>query len=217
MAISWPGETSHILSNRENSLFTYYLLEALPCKAHTLDDGFIRVFDVFAHVSEKVSKCRTEQHPFLGADLVETNFSIALYLGGKSVETNSDQGNVPGSERSQQSGQKKRMARSSQELETYRCVVVEIERHLDTLPARNITLDLLTTYENRLITVIETLRNASVQDMQSKEGVLQSIRAARDYLALAIFQHQERGINQQFVRYLRSCQTSLQSALKYWK
>jgi len=54
MASSRSDEVSLVLAGMDNSLFTYYLLEALQGKAYTRDDGLIRVFDVFDYISEAV-------------------------------------------------------------------------------------------------------------------------------------------------------------------
>jgi hypothetical protein len=60
-----------------NSLFTHYLLEALRGQGKTLGDGYVRVFDVFRHVADRVPT-RAEQHPIFKATAMEEDFPIAL-------------------------------------------------------------------------------------------------------------------------------------------
>lgn len=82
IASSRSDEYSWMLSGMENSLFTYYLLEALRGFAPVRGDGLIRLFDLFDYVSHKVNERHPAQHPILKAEL-ENNFPIALYVGGK--------------------------------------------------------------------------------------------------------------------------------------
>ena len=89
MASSRSDETSLILWNMANSLFTHYLLEALRGQAPTHNDGLIRVFDVFHYITENVPKSGS-QHPIFKATDLENNFPIALYLGGKEVSSLTD-------------------------------------------------------------------------------------------------------------------------------
>jgi hypothetical protein len=77
IASSRANEESFILHGMENSLFSYYLLEALKGYAPTRGDGLIRVFDVFRYVSEQVPK-RADQHPIFKAADLEDDFPIAL-------------------------------------------------------------------------------------------------------------------------------------------
>ena len=60
-----------------NSLFTHYLLEALRGGGKTLGDGYVRVFDVFRHVAERVP-ARADQHPIFKVAAMEEDFPIAL-------------------------------------------------------------------------------------------------------------------------------------------
>jgi len=88
IASSRSEEVSWCLSGMSNSLFTHYLIEALKGKCRTCDDGLIRVFDVFEHVSlnvpDKVSAppISSSQHPIFKAHDMEDNFAIALDCGG---------------------------------------------------------------------------------------------------------------------------------------
>lgn len=72
-----PAEVSWVLPGMNNSLFTYYLLEALRGQAKTLGDGYIRVFDIFRHVAEWVPG-KAKQHPIFKAADLETDFAIAM-------------------------------------------------------------------------------------------------------------------------------------------
>jgi hypothetical protein len=75
-------EVSWVLQELPNSVFTYYLLQALRGKASTSGDGLIRVFDVFNYLSEAIPR-HVEQHPIFRATDLENNFPISLYLGGR--------------------------------------------------------------------------------------------------------------------------------------
>jgi hypothetical protein len=72
--LSWIDDTSR------NSLFTACLLDGLRGGVDT-HDGIIRVLDLFDYVAREVGARRESQHPLLKA-AVETNFPIALRLGG---------------------------------------------------------------------------------------------------------------------------------------
>jgi len=61
----------------KNSVFTHYMLEALRGQGPSLGDGYIRVFDLFRHVSEKVPS-RAKQHPIFKATAMEEDFVVAL-------------------------------------------------------------------------------------------------------------------------------------------
>jgi hypothetical protein len=77
IASSRANEPSCVLPGMRNSLFTAYLLEALAGAAASEDEDFVRVLDVFHHISENVP-LRATQHPILKAQDVENNFAIAL-------------------------------------------------------------------------------------------------------------------------------------------
>jgi uncharacterized caspase-like protein len=77
MVSSRPDEASRVLDNMPNSLFTYYLLEALRGQARTLGDGYVRVFDIFRHVADNVPR-HASQHPIFKATAMEGDFPVAL-------------------------------------------------------------------------------------------------------------------------------------------
>lgn len=77
IASSRSDEVSWALRDMHNSLFTHHLLEALRGEGRTLGDGYVRVFDLFRHVAERVSK-RAEQHPIFKAAEMEADFLVAL-------------------------------------------------------------------------------------------------------------------------------------------
>lgn len=89
IASSRGSETSLIFNGAANSLFTEHLLGALSGGARTNGDGFIRIFEVFNHVAEKVRAAAPgRQHPIFKASDLEDNFPIALYrTGAKSIES----------------------------------------------------------------------------------------------------------------------------------
>jgi len=84
MASSRTDEVSMILPGMSNSLFTYYLLEALQGNAYSRGDGLIRVFDIFHYVSDQV-RSHYDQHPVFKASDLEDNFPVSLFQGGKSA------------------------------------------------------------------------------------------------------------------------------------
>jgi len=77
IASSRAGELSWTLGGMNNSLFTHHLLEALRGKGKTLGDGYVRVFDLFRHVAERVPK-QADQHPIFKASAMEEDFVVAL-------------------------------------------------------------------------------------------------------------------------------------------
>jgi len=77
IASSRADEPSCVLPGMKNSLFSAYLLEALGGAAASDDEDFVRILDVFHHISENVP-LRAAQHPILKAQDVENNFPIAL-------------------------------------------------------------------------------------------------------------------------------------------
>ena len=87
IASSRENEVSLILGGDTNSVFTKHLVDAMRGNCNAQGDGFIRVFDLFNHVSSKVNSnvmamCGEEQHPQFKAYNLEDNFPIALDAGG---------------------------------------------------------------------------------------------------------------------------------------
>lgn len=82
IASSRSAESSLVLLSMRNSLFTHYLLEALRGEGPQLGDGYIRVFDLFRHVSERVpARAELEgymQQPILKVNVFEKDFPVAL-------------------------------------------------------------------------------------------------------------------------------------------
>ena len=82
IASSRASETSLVLANARNSVFTSHLLDALRGRARTSGDGLIRVFDIFNHVAETVKRAVPgRQHPVFKASDLEDNFPVALDRG----------------------------------------------------------------------------------------------------------------------------------------
>ena len=103
------------------------------------------------------------------------------------------------------------------DLATCRKMVVSIENSLGTKALRFFTTDILQNYEQQLLAAIQAVRKASIgREVHSQQAITSHIYTALDQLGLAIVQLQERGTNQQFHKYLRSCQTALQRALENW-
>jgi hypothetical protein len=95
MASSRGSELSYIMQGARNSLFTEHLLNALRGGAPG-SDGLIRIFSVFEYVQPRVTPVAA-QHPVFKAD-VESNFPIALRLGGEKAPVGTQGG---GGEKSQ--------------------------------------------------------------------------------------------------------------------
>jgi hypothetical protein len=81
LASSRSTESSYVLPDASNSLFTQHLLAGLQGGIAS-DDGLIRIFDLFEYVQPKVTGEQPNQHPIFKAEL-EENFAVALYLGGQ--------------------------------------------------------------------------------------------------------------------------------------
>ena len=77
IASSRPDEFSWALPTMSNSVFTHYLLEGLRGAGRTLGDGYVRVFDVFRHVADRVPT-RASQHPIFKVAAMEEDFVVAL-------------------------------------------------------------------------------------------------------------------------------------------
>jgi len=83
MASCRNNEESAILRGARNSVFTAALLAGLRGAANKTGGDFIRVFDLFDYVSEKVpNTIPDDQHPVFFAERVEGNFPVALSRGG---------------------------------------------------------------------------------------------------------------------------------------
>ncbi|MBO9575602.1 MAG: caspase family protein [Sphingobium sp.] len=92
LASSRATETSLVLRRERNSVFTTAMLSGLKGAAPAASDGFIRVFDLFNHVSETVRQSVPgKQHPVFKASDLEENFPVALARGGtKSISPSVD-------------------------------------------------------------------------------------------------------------------------------
>ena len=83
IASSRADETSLVLQNARNSVFTSELLDALRGQGRTSGDGVIRVFEIFNHVAQMVKRAVPgRQHPIFKASDLEDNFPVALDRGG---------------------------------------------------------------------------------------------------------------------------------------
>ena len=83
IASSRADETSLVLPNAPNSVFTSKLLGALRGQGRTSGDGVIRVFEIFNHVAQMVKRSVPgRQHPIFKASDLEDNFPVALDRGG---------------------------------------------------------------------------------------------------------------------------------------
>lgn len=94
LASSRDYETSLILNGDQNSLFTKHFLAALKVEVSSINDEFIRVFDIFSHIEQSVPKeaenVGKEQHPVFKGSL-ENNFPVALRCGGIVKQITSNQ------------------------------------------------------------------------------------------------------------------------------
>ena len=83
IASSRTSESSWVLPNARNSVFTSHLLDALRGRTRTSGDGVIRVFEIFNHVAKMVRRTAPGcQHPIFKASDLEDNFPVALDRGG---------------------------------------------------------------------------------------------------------------------------------------
>ncbi len=85
LASSRSDESSWVLPDAENSLFTQHLLTGLQGGIPS-EDGLIRIFDLFEYIQPRITGKKPNQHPIFKAE-VEENFPVALYLGGKKGTT----------------------------------------------------------------------------------------------------------------------------------
>jgi hypothetical protein len=81
LASSRHDEKSYVKPGAPNSLFTRHLLAGLEGGIPS-DDGLIKVFDLFEYLQPKVTADEPRQHPIFKG-VLEQNFPVALYLGGK--------------------------------------------------------------------------------------------------------------------------------------
>lgn len=81
LASSRSTESSWVLPNAENSLFSQHLLTGLRGGIPS-EDGLIRIFDLFEYIQPRITSDKPNQHPIFKAE-VEENFPVALYLGGQ--------------------------------------------------------------------------------------------------------------------------------------
>lgn len=87
IASSRSEESSYVLPNAKNSLFTQHLLAGIKGGAPG-PGGVIRIFDLFNYLQPRVVAGYPEQHPIFKAE-VEDNFPISLYPDSKSTEPES--------------------------------------------------------------------------------------------------------------------------------
>ncbi|HEX2251720.1 MAG TPA: caspase family protein [Thermoanaerobaculia bacterium] len=81
LAASRAGERSWLPGDGGPSVFTRHLLAGLRGAAPGRG-GWIGVWELFAHVQDRVTAERPDQHPLLRGAL-EENFPVALHLGGR--------------------------------------------------------------------------------------------------------------------------------------
>lgn len=86
IASSKEEQFSYVRSQGDLSLFTWHLLEGLEGAAAVYADGFVRVLDLYYHVSQQVKSEQPNQEPVLHAKDVDDNFPIALAHGGVAVK-----------------------------------------------------------------------------------------------------------------------------------
>lgn len=85
---SRASETSLVLKDAHNSVFTGRLLEAFRGHAQTRGDGLVRVFEIFNYVAEKVAQTVPgRQHPTFKASDMEDDFPLVLDKGGAKTVT----------------------------------------------------------------------------------------------------------------------------------
>jgi hypothetical protein len=80
IASSKANQVSHVRSQGDLSVFTWYLLQGLRGKAATDGDQIVRVFNLFTYVSQAVRSDCPSQEPVLHAKEVDDNFPISAIL-----------------------------------------------------------------------------------------------------------------------------------------
>jgi len=94
LASSRDTETSLILPGDKNSLFTKHFLSALKGEAGSINEQFIRVFDIFSYIENRIpieaKRFNSEQHPVFKSNL-ENNFPVSLNCGGSLKSANLSQ------------------------------------------------------------------------------------------------------------------------------
>ena len=92
IASSKESQQSYNRPQRDFSIFTWHLCQALKGKAAVRGDGLVHVLDVFHYVNEKVQNDKPQrQTPILKVKDLDLNFPIAFHQEGKGVSPkNSD-------------------------------------------------------------------------------------------------------------------------------
>jgi hypothetical protein len=85
LAACREDESSWILPDATNSLFTTKLLEVLNGATAAPGDDTIKLLDVFRYVSVQVPKAMSEQHPVFSTPSLENDFAVALLNTRKQV------------------------------------------------------------------------------------------------------------------------------------
>jgi hypothetical protein len=80
LASSRADEYSYVPHGAEYGLFTQHLLAGLKGGVVSTD-GLVRVFDLFSYVQPRVTKARSDQHPYFRFE-GEENLPVARYQGG---------------------------------------------------------------------------------------------------------------------------------------
>lgn len=81
ISASEAHQSSWIVGQYRNSLFTHFLLEGLRGGVDDRSDGLIRVLDLFHYVASQVRSARGDQTPVL-TTRTQDNFPVALRKGG---------------------------------------------------------------------------------------------------------------------------------------
>lgn len=83
LASSERSKPSYIDSEGQQSLFTRHIVDALDGALPASATGFIGVLDLFQYVASKVPQEQPGQRPILHTGDLDSNFPVALYLGGQ--------------------------------------------------------------------------------------------------------------------------------------
>lgn len=86
LSSSTAAESSYVRSDRQMSIFTYHLVEALTGHAQADDDPHVLVSDLMSYVSRKVPQSAREEYNVSQTPVYEfsgENFPVALALGGE--------------------------------------------------------------------------------------------------------------------------------------
>lgn len=94
----------------------------------------------------------------------------------------------------------------------------KLDRLLEKTASHTFTVQLLESWQGVVLSAIEVLRKQAItgQNVVSKDAVRNYMHNARDDLSLAIYTLDKKGVNRQYLNSMKSCQSNLEQALRFW-